>query len=247
MVWNTDTAPYCSRATLCDMSGVEITDTANKQAAVASTAHKAAAEAADKFELRHQALARRRLTSVQERLDAGRSLVRTLTQALAAESFTQLVCPGNVVAAYVSMGTEIETRPLLAWLLERGCKVLVPKLGSGLEIGWSVLQSMDDLRAVDGHGHLRPDEPDGAVLPPEALAQADMVFAPALGVDSRGFRLGRGAGWYDRALAARQPGCPLVAVCWPWEVLEDDLPAEPHDVPADAVLTPSGYHMFTVQ
>ncbi|MBT1173934.1 5-formyltetrahydrofolate cyclo-ligase [Bifidobacterium sp. LC6] len=196
----------------------------------------------DKATLRHAALARRKLTSSEERIEAGHALVTAMPQSLA-----QIAKPHAVVAAYVSMGTEIETRPLLDWLLARECTVLVPKLGSGLEIGWSVLQSMEALHAVDGHGHLRPDEPDSRVLPPDALAQADMVFAPALGVDQRGYRLGRGAGWYDRALAARRQGCPLIAICWPWEVLKGDLPTEPHDVPANAVLTPHGYHLFTVQ
>lgn len=189
--------------------------------------------AGSKAALRHIALARRKLTSRDERSAAGQQLVQAIPDSLA-----QRMQPKTVVAAYVSMGTEIETRPLLRWLLERQCTVLVPNLGTGLDIGWSALTSMDALHAVDGHGHLRPDESDGAILPPDALAQADVVFAPALGVDSRGYRLGRGAGWYDRALAVRKHGCPLIAVCWPWEVSEVDLPAEEHDVPADAVLTP---------
>ncbi|MBT1163497.1 5-formyltetrahydrofolate cyclo-ligase [Bifidobacterium felsineum] len=221
------------------MSGVGITDNANGQPT--------GAQAADKSALRHQALARRKLTSAEERLDAGHALVQQLTGSSESES-SQAMGPlksGATVAAYVSMGSEIETRPLLGWLLERGCTVLVPKLGSGLEIGWSVLRSLDDLHAVDGHGHLRPDEPEGETLPPQALIQASAVFAPALGVDQRGFRLGRGAGWYDRALAARASGCPLIAICWPWEVMDGNLPAEPHDVPADAVLTPNGFHMLS--
>jgi 5-formyltetrahydrofolate cyclo-ligase len=110
-----------------------------------------------------------------------------------------------------------------------------------LGIGWSTLERLESLQAVDGDGHHRPDEPQGRTLPPQALTCADMVIAPAMGVDSRGYRLGRGAGWYDRALAARKPGCPLIAVCWPWEVMGVDLPAEAHDVPADGVLTPEGF------
>ena len=159
----------------------------------------------------------------------------------------------------MSMGSEIETRPLLRWLRAHGCHVLVPRLGSGLEIGWSVLDSLESLRSMDAVGgannagscsspstvHHRPDEPTGAVLPPEALEKADLVIAPALAVDPQGNRLGRGAGWYDRALARRKPACPLIAVCWPWEVLDIDLPAEPHDVPADGVLTPEGYRRLS--
>ncbi|WP_169240281.1 5-formyltetrahydrofolate cyclo-ligase [Bifidobacterium olomucense] len=199
--------------------------------------------------LRHRALARRKLTTPEERREAGERLVRHLSGELA--SLSSHGAP-LTVAAYVSMGTEVETRPLLRWLLERGCTVLVPRLGSGLEIGWSRLASVDTLMTVPGKSaadgahatHLRPDEPMGAVLPPEALHEADVVIAPALGVDPQGYRLGRGAGWYDRALTLRRQGCPLIAVCWPWEVMDRPLPVEPHDVPADAVLTPDGFRQL---
>ncbi|PJM79492.1 5-formyltetrahydrofolate cyclo-ligase [Bifidobacterium scaligerum] len=199
--------------------------------------------------LRHRALARRKLTTPEERREAGEQLVRHLSGELASVSSHGAPL---TVAAYVSMGTEVETRPLLRWLLEHGCTVLVPRLGSGLEIGWSTLTSVDTLLTVPGKPaadgahttHLRPDEPAGAVLPPEALREADVVIAPALGVDPQGYRLGRGAGWYDRALTLRRQGCPLIAVCWSWEVMDRLLPTEPHDVPADAVLTPDGYRQL---
>ncbi|PWG63181.1 5-formyltetrahydrofolate cyclo-ligase [Bifidobacterium callitrichidarum] len=200
-----------------------------------------------KDELRHRALARRKLTTAEERSAAGEDLARRFpvellrTVAGADGEARNDAARGVTVAAYVSMGSEMETRPLLAMLLAEGCRVLVPRLGSGREIGWSVLDSLDALETVNQPGHLRPDEPEGQVLPPEALAECDLAIAPAMGVDPRGYRLGRGAGWYDRALAARRAGCPLVAVCWPWEVLDDDLPAESHDVPADAVLTSAGF------
>ncbi|MER6895673.1 5-formyltetrahydrofolate cyclo-ligase, partial [Amycolatopsis sp. NPDC000740] len=51
-------------------------------------------------------------------------------------------------------------------------------------------------------------------------------------------RLGRGAGYYDRTLTAAADTA-RVAVVRAEEVV-DRLPAEPHDVPMTAVLTPSG-------
>lgn len=203
-----------------------------------------------KDELRHRALARRKLTTAEERSAAGEDLARRFpvellrTVAGADGEARNDAARGVTVAAYVSMGSEMETRPLLAMLLAEGCRVLVPRLGSGREIGWSVLDSLDALETVNQPGHLRPDEPEGQVLPPEALAECDLAIAPAMGVDPHGYRLGRGAGWYDRALASRRAECPLVAVCWSWEVMDDDLPAEPHDVPADAVLTSDEYRVL---
>ena len=82
-------------------------------------------------------------------------------------------------------------------------------------------------------------EPAGPRLGPGALAAADVVVVPALAVDRRGARLGRGRGYYDRALAHARPGAVLVAVVFDDELV-DALPAEPHDRRVSAVVTPSG-------
>ena len=81
-------------------------------------------------------------------------------------------------------------------------------------------------------------EPARGLLDPTTLARADIVLVPALAVDRTGVRLGRGGGFYDRALALCAPGTPLVAVVRDGEVL-DSLPAESHDVPMTHALTPT--------
>jgi len=180
----------------------------------------------DKATLRHRLLAQRALITPEARLAAGEKLVHQFPAYVLDRPCIHYGSAPLTVAAYVSMGSEVETRPLLAWLLASGIRVLVPLLGSGLDIG-------------------RPDEPQGTPLPPEALHDADLIIAPALAVDRHGNRLGRGAGWYDRALVNRRPVCPIIAVCWPWEVVDDDeWIADPHDVPADGVLTPEGYRQL---
>ena len=69
--------------------------------------------------------------------------------------------------------------------------------------------------------------------PPTALADATVVFVPALAVDRAGVRLGRGAGFYDRSLPLAAPAARLVAVVRDDELV-DEVPAEPHDVRDDA-------------
>ena len=75
--------------------------------------------------------------------------------------------------------------------------------------------------------------------PPSAIADASVVFVPALAVDRAGARLGRGAGFYDRTLPLAGPTARLVAVIRDDELV-DELPAEPHDVPMTHALTPRG-------
>ena len=85
-----------------------------------------------------------------------------------------------------------------------------------------------------------PAQPDSEVLGAESLKEADLIVIPALAASVDGTRLGQGGGWYDRALMHRSPGVPVVAVVFDDEVLEPGIiPAEPHDVPVDAIVTPT--------
>ena len=85
-----------------------------------------------------------------------------------------------------------------------------------------------------------PAQPDGEAQGAESLKEADLIVIPALAASADGTRLGQGGGWYDRALMHRSPGVPVVAVVFDDEVLEPGIiPAEPHDVPVDAIVTPT--------
>lgn len=180
--------------------------------------------------LRRNVIAKRKATTITERRQAGEALARGIDA-------LPLPRQQRTVAAFLSMGSEIETRPLLHALAEQGYRILLPRLGSGLDIGWG---EYSDLPLEDLGMH-RPQEPSGDTLPADALAQAGLVLLPALLVDIHGTRLGRGGGWYDRALAHCAPGTPMVAICWPWEVAHTDLPRERHDIPVTGTFTSLGY------
>ena len=125
-------------------------------------------------------------------------------------------------ASYLAFGSEPTITPQRGWLLP----VLLP---DG-DLDWAV----DTGDYVTNHLGIR--EPAGPRLGVAAIASCDLVLVPALLVDRRGHRLGRGGGSYDRALA-RATGL-TVALLHDGELV-DELPHEPHDVPVGAVVTPS--------
>lgn len=59
-------------------------------------------------------------------------------------------------------------------------------------------------------------------------------------------RLGKGKGFYDRALKDFAPLPPVVAVVFEDEVLPS-IPTEQHDHPVDAVVTPAGINHFSAR
>ncbi len=85
-----------------------------------------------------------------------------------------------------------------------------------------------------------PAQPAGEALGSQALAGADLILIPALAASEDGTRLGQGGGWYDRTLPHRAPSAPIVAVVFDDEVLPGGrIPREPHDIPVDAIITPT--------
>ena len=139
------------------------------------------------------------------------------------------------VAAYVSIGTEPGTGPLLDMLRTAGKRVILPVLLPDNDLDWAVYGGPEDL-APARRGLL---EPVGPRLGPEALATADVVLVPALAVDARGMRLGRGGGSYDRALGRVPVGTFVCAVLYDGEQL-GQVPAAAHDRPVTAAVTPGG-------
>ncbi len=151
------------------------------------------------------------------------------------------VAAARCVASYAARPAEVGTAPLLDLLAARGTRVLLPVLGAGLSREWAEYAGQEDL-AVRAPG--RPPEPSGPSMPPEVLAEADVVLAPALAVDTRGVRLGQGGGWYDRALEYVRPGVKTFALVYPEEIYdasEHPLPVEEHDVGVSGVATPLGW------
>jgi len=131
------------------------------------------------------------------------------------------------VAAYLSIGTEPGTGPLLAAL--EGQDVLLPVLLPDGDLDWALA---GDGLAAGPHGLL---EPCGPRLGRDAVGGCTTVVVPALAVDRAGNRLGRGGGSYDRALA-RTTG-------WVVALLHDGesvtaLPVEEHDRPVASFVTP---------
>jgi 5-formyltetrahydrofolate cyclo-ligase len=175
---------------------------------------------------RLQVLARRRARPAAERAAADAALVGHLLAELTRQSAT-------TVAAYVPVGTEPGGAGLPDALRNAGFTVLLPLLEPDGALDWARYTG----GLTDGPRGLR--EPTGPRLGRAGITGADAVVVPAVAVDRRGVRLGRGGGSYDRALGILAFEVSATALLYE-EELVDELPAEPHDRHVGAVVTPTG-------
>lgn len=155
----------------------------------------------------------------------------------------------RTLALFVGRSDEIDSLPLLQEALGQGLRVLLPRVTDEAR-GELAFFAIEDPAALEvgAFGILEPS-PEAR---PAALAEADWVLVPGLAFDRCGGRLGRGAGYYDRALVAlpegrwgpsRRPlGRPwILGIGFDAQVV-DPVPMEPHDVRLDAVVTERGWY-----
>lgn len=186
-----------------------------------------------KIALRDRLLTTRRRLSLAEAAEQSASIAAHL---LAAPEVRRAA----TVAAYVSTPSEPGTGLLLDELQAQGKRILLPVVLPDLDLDWAPYTGSRAL--VPARRGLL--EPVAARLGPEAIATADVVLCPGLAVDSSGMRLGQGGGCYDRALARVPRGAFVCAVLYDGEVV-DALPADEHDRPVSAAVTPAGVIRFT--
>ncbi len=170
--------------------------------------------------------------SRQERGPEQRLLVAdAIATHLLAEPFIQV----DRVACHLSMGTEPGTGPLITGLLQRGVEVIVPVTHTkDHQLEWVAFDPAAPLR-LSSIGIPEPHR--GPHLGAGALEDTGLVIVPALAVDHSGHRLGRGAGYYDRAL--KSVTAPICAVVHSNELMES-VPHEEHDVPVQMAVTEVG-------
>jgi 5-formyltetrahydrofolate cyclo-ligase len=181
-----------------------------------------------KATLRAQVLARRASMPQQARAAAAEAIAEVARAHLARRGWPRLA------AVYVSVGQEPGTGPLTEALSAAGVRLIVPVLADDADLDWTPYLPGEPLHP----GPLRTVHPLGPRLGTGALANADLVLIPALAVDRQGRRLGRGGGFYDRALRHARPDALVLAVVHDDEVL-DEVPTEGHDRPVGGVLTPT--------
>ncbi len=148
----------------------------------------------------------------------------------------------DIVSAYVSTGSEVETGLLLSELIQMTGGVALPRLSqtTGLLDHWYVTTLGDPSLRPGPFGILEPD-PQCGFQRIEA-AQIGIFFMPGLAFDLEGNRLGMGGGHYDRYLAASPRSCKY-GLAFSGQIVPA-LPVLPTDIRLNGLITESRNYRF---
>lgn len=185
-----------------------------------------------KAQYRNERLAARDAIPTDERIEKGLAVATHGGDAIDVQ-------PGTIVSGFLPIRSEVDIRPLMARLRERGARLCVPVILDRSTIVFRELVAGAAL-VPSGFGTSGPG-PDAAVLDPEVM------LVPLSAFDGAGHRIGYGAGHYDRAIdRLHQKGLNprLIGIAFDCQEVPS-VPAEPHDVRLDAILTESGLNFVS--
>ena len=189
--------------------------------------------------LRRELRQRRRSLSPSQRADAHRQFARAL---LHSQWSSHLFKAGQRVALYIAYGHEADLAHVITLARRRRCALYLPVITDFRRSRMRFVRyEASGTMRINRYGIPEPDPRHAAMIPPRRL---DVVLLPLVGFDAHGWRLGSGAGFYDRSLHHLREGRrwrrpKLIGVGYECQRVAR-LQADHWDVPLDGILTERG-------
>jgi len=179
-----------------------------------------------KRSLRNEALARRDALDPDYRARAAETIANA--------PFPVAVPEGTVVSGFFPMKTELSLLPLMRALEKNGAQIALPRIaGRGHPLSMRAWKFGDPL--VPGQWGIREPAPEAKEIDP------DILLVPFAAFDRHGYRVGYGAGYYDRTIAGLKARKKIVTIGFGLEAQEvDACPVEAHDEKLDFLMTEKG-------
>lgn len=133
---------------------------------------------------------------------------------------------------YMDFRNEVMTKQLIDYCLDHFGSVLIPRVENN-RLTIHEIHHTDDL-ILSNYGILEPEKGKNEV----SIDTIDLILAPGVAFDEKGFRLGYGGGFYDRLLSKKRKEVPVIALSFECQLIES-VPTEPHDYKMNMIITES--------
>ena len=134
----------------------------------------------------------------------------------------------NSIGCYYSIGSEVQTEPIILDLLSQKKHVSLPKMVDDIII-FRTIKNFDRLEKGN-FGILEPKDD----WPEEK--SFDVILVPAIGLTKDGIRLGYGHGYYDKFLADKS--VTKIALTYNKQIVKS-IPSSEHDIKMDWIISES--------
>lgn len=138
----------------------------------------------------------------------------------------------DIIALYWPAGKEFDCRFLLDELTNRKYQCALPCVQKDSRVLKFAKWSHDTEMHKGAFNIKEPKDPE--------FITPNIILAPLLAFDQKGYRLGQGGGYYDATVAHLRNSnkVSFIGVGYAEQAVLFQLPREEHDIPLDYVLTP---------
>ena len=197
----------------------------------------AGAQITSREDLRRQLRLQRRALTLSQQQEAAAHIARSISR-------TRLLRAGAHVGVYLAQGREADLSVAIRRAHAKGCHLYVPCVTHMRHGRMEFVEFFPGTKLRKNiYGILEPVASHTARI---SVRQLDLILLPLVAVDSRGWRLGSGAGFYDRRLShLRDPRLwrrpKLIGIGYEFQRVPRLEPSR-WDVPVEGLITERGYH-----
>jgi 5-formyltetrahydrofolate cyclo-ligase len=139
----------------------------------------------------------------------------------------------QLIMLFISMKSEVETSALALTAWQEGKSIAAPRTDwAGKRMEPVEIRSLDTGLEETPQGIREPLA--GSRVPIDMI---DLIVIPGMAFDRRGYRVGKGVGFYDRFLSQTDFRGVRVGLCFQEQLLSTPIPVEEHDIPMDLIVT----------
>ena len=180
----------------------------------------------DKKQLRKEIICLRDALSAAERDAKAEIIIKKLLA-------TELYQNANYIMLFAAFGSELNLLPLVETIIKTGKHAYLPVVDKKINRILPIeVHSLADLK-TSAYGIPEPSPDNYKEVTPDLL---DLIITPAVAFDNDKYRIGYGAGFYDRFFASLKKNIIKIGVGFD-EQLIPEVPREPHDIQLNYVLT----------
>lgn len=138
------------------------------------------------------------------------------------------------IMLYLSFNNEVDSFRLIDYCKQHNKKVIIPFcIKNGTKIVPTEIKDVEKDLVRSSFGYMHPKRD---IVKPVDIESIDLIIVPGISFDKRCYRIGFGAGYYDRFLGKLNFKIPTVGLAYDFQIITS-VPTEYYDIPLDYVVT----------